>query len=116
MAFPDQTGHFRLWPHLKGLTMRLNLDIGSRYPEITGQASDAFAADLKDACARENFTELVLDLKGCKMVSSMALGTIFAVSQKLREQNKTLHIANVSEKIANLLRMVNMEELMQSEE
>ncbi len=93
--------------------MRLVLEIGNKYPEITGPASDAFAADLKDACANEEFTELVLDFAGTKMISSMAMGTIFAYSQKLREQGKSIHIINASEKITNLLHMVNMAELLQ---
>lgn len=93
--------------------MRLVMELGSKYPEISGPASDAFATDLKDACANEDFSELVLDLNGTRMISSMAMGTIFATSQKLREQGKTLHIINACDKIANLLRMVNMADLLQ---
>ena len=95
--------------------MRLILDIGSKYSEITGPSSDAFAAELKDVCLRGNFTELVLDLSGIKMISSMAMGTMFAISQKLREQDKTLRLIHVSEKVMTLLRMVNMSSLVLSE-
>ena len=91
--------------------MRQVLDIGSKYTDITGASSDAFAAELKNVCLHGNFTELVLDLSGIKMVSSMAMGTMFAISQKLREQDKTLRLINVSEKVMTLLRMVNMANL-----
>lgn len=92
--------------------MRLELDIGSKYPEITGPASDAFAADMKDACSRDSFTELVLDFKGTKMISSMAMGTLFAASQKLQEQGRSMRIINASPKVTTLLRMVNMDKLL----
>ncbi len=93
--------------------MRLVLEIGNKYPEISGSASDAFAADLQDACNSESFNELVLDMLGTKMISSMAMGTIYAISQKLRDQGKALHIINASEKVAHLLRMVNMADLIE---
>ena len=95
--------------------MRFILEIGKKYPEITGPSSDAFAAELKEVCLRGNFTELVLDLSGIKMISSMAMGTMFAISQRLREQDKTLHLINVSDKVLTLLRMVNMSNLVLNE-
>lgn len=95
--------------------MRLVLEIGKKYPEITGPISDAFAAELNKACATGDFTELVLDFKGTKIISSMAMGTIFAVYQRLREQNKSLQIINASEKVTHLLRMVNMADILRLE-
>jgi len=92
--------------------MRLVLDIGKKYPEITGPISDAFADELNSACSDADFSELVLDFKGTKIISSMAMGTIFAIYQKLREQGKALYIVNASEKVTHLLRMVNMAELL----
>ncbi len=92
--------------------MRQVLDIGKRYPEITGLFSDAFAAELNKVCAKGDFNELVLDFAGTKVISSMAMGTIFAVYQKLREQGKTIQIINASDKVKHLLRMVNMAELL----
>ncbi len=94
--------------------MRLVLDIGSKYAEISGRSSDSFAEDLQQASGKDEYSELVLDMKGTKMISSMAMGTIFAVSQKLRDQGKTLQIINASDKVANLLRMVNMADMLQS--
>lgn len=94
--------------------MRLVMELGNKYQEISGPASDAFADDLRDACSNEDFSELILDLNGTRMISSMAMGTIFATSQKLREKGKTLHIVNACDKIVNLLRMVNMTDLLQT--
>lgn len=92
--------------------MRLVLNIGKKYPEITGPISDAFASELNEACSNGNFTELILDFQGTKIISSMAMGSIFAIYQKLREQGKPLKIINASEKVTHLLRMVNMADIL----
>ena len=92
--------------------MRQILDIGKRYPEITGPTSDAFAAELNQVVAAGDFTELVLDFDGTKIISSMAMGAIFQTYQKLKEQGKKLQIINASEKVTHLLRMVNMAEIL----
>lgn len=92
--------------------MRLVLDIGKKYPEITGPISDAFAAELNNVLSGGDFTELVLDFNGTKVISSMAMGAVFQVYQKLKEQGKMLHIINASDKVTHLLRMVNMAEIL----
>lgn len=92
--------------------MRLVLELGKRYPEITGPASDAFSAELNTACETEGMTELVLDLDGIRAINSMAMGSIFASYQKLRDAGKTLTIVNASDKVTNLLKMVNMSDIL----
>lgn len=92
--------------------MRLILDVGKKYQEITGPVSDAFASELNEACANNEFSELVLDFKGTKIINSMAMGSVFTVYQKLREQGKRMHIINASEKVTHLLRMVNMADIL----
>ncbi|MCC8190076.1 MAG: STAS domain-containing protein [Planctomycetes bacterium] len=92
--------------------MRLVLDIGKKYPEITGPMSDAFANELNQACANDDFSELVLDFDGTRIISSMAMGTIFAVYQKLKEKGKSMQIIHASDKVVHLLRMVNMAEIL----
>ena len=92
--------------------MRLLLDIGKKYPEITGPISDPFAADLKQATDAKDFSELVLDFNGTKIISSMAMGTLFATFQRLKDEGKSMHIINASEKVMHLLRMVNMAEIL----
>jgi Anti-anti-sigma regulatory factor (antagonist of anti-sigma factor) len=92
--------------------MRLVIDIGKKYPEITGPISDAFAAEMNKVVLGSDFEELVLDFNGTKIISSMAMGTIFSVYQKLKEQGKRMQIINASEKVTHLLRMVNMAEIL----
>lgn len=92
--------------------MRLILNIGKKYPEITGPISDAFAAEMNQVVSSGDFTELVLDFNGTKIISSMAMGAIFQTYQKLKEQGKKLQIINASEKVTHLLRMVNMAEIL----
>ena len=92
--------------------MRQVLDIGRRYPEVTGPFSDAFASELNNACVAGNFTELVLDLSGTKIISSLAMGAIFAAYQKLQGQGKSIQIINASDRVKHLFRMVNMSELL----
>lgn len=92
--------------------MRLVIEIGKKYPEITGPTSDAFASELNKICATGYFNELVLDFEGTRIISSMAMGTLFAIYQKLKEQGKTLQIINASDKVTHLLRMVNMADIL----
>lgn len=92
--------------------MRLVVEIGKKYPEITGPISDAFAAELQRIVSTGDFTELVLDFEGTKVISSMAMGTLFQVYQKLRDQGKPFRLINASDKVTHLLRMVNMAEIL----
>lgn len=92
--------------------MRLVIEIGKKYPEITGPMSDAFASELNKVCATGYFNELVLDFEGTRILSSMAMGTLFAIYQKLKEQGKTLQIIHASDKVTHLLRMVNMADIL----
>ena len=92
---------------------RLTMDVGKRFPEITGAASDAFASELAQVGGPGNdFKELILDFEGTSIISSMAMGTIFATYQKLTSQGKNLVIVNASERVKRLLRMVNMAHLL----
>ncbi len=88
--------------------MRLLLDVGKKYPEITGPISDEFAAELKKAVGSGEYSVLVLDLRGTKTISSMAMGAIFSVYQELKHEGRDLEVINASEKVSHLLRMVNM--------
>lgn len=92
--------------------MQLLLQIGKKFPEITGPMSDAFAAELEVAMHSDGFTELVLDFQGTKTISSMAMGSIYSTSEKLRQDGKQLRIINANEKVSHLLRMVNMLDLL----
>lgn len=88
--------------------MRLQVDIGKKYPQITGPLADAFADELNKIVNSGDFTELVLDFEGTQVLSSMAMGALFSTCQKLKEQGKSMQIVNASPKVTHLLRMVNM--------
>jgi anti-anti-sigma factor len=92
--------------------MSLTLEIGAKYPEITGPVSDVFNEYIESICREGGFSELVLDLNGTRMISSMAMGSIFAAHQRLNSQGKTLRIINASEKVTHLLRMVNLADVL----
>ncbi|MCD8141126.1 MAG: STAS domain-containing protein [Planctomycetaceae bacterium] len=92
--------------------MRLLLDIGKKYPEITGPISDAFAADLRNAVGAGEYSVLVLDLRGTRTISSMTMGAIFSVYQQLKHEGRELEVINASEKVSHLLRMVNMGDIL----
>lgn len=89
------------------MDMKVTLEIGKQFPDITGSASDAFAAELMKAEDSE-YEEVILDFDGTGSISSMAMGSIFATHQKMAEQGRQLTIVNAVDKIKRLLRMVNM--------
>ena len=91
--------------------MRVTLEIGKKYPQITGPATDAFAAELIRA-GDTDFNEIALDMAGTTSISSMAIGNIFSIHQKLRDQGRRLVILNANDRITRLLRMVNMTDLL----
>lgn len=91
--------------------MRLTLDIGKKYPEITGPLSDSFTEDLQRTLASADFSELVLDFKGTRIISSAALGVLFNTHHALKEQGRSMQIVNASDKVTHVLRMMNMSEI-----
>ncbi len=91
---------------------RLVLDVGKKYPEITGPMSDAFAKELHEVVDNGDFQELVLDFQGTKVVSSMAMGVIFREYSALKGKGRTLQIINASQRVVHLLRMVNLADLL----
>lgn len=92
--------------------MKITLEVGKQFPDITGAASDAFAAELMKIEDGE-YTEVVLDFDGTNSISSMAMGSLFATHQKMMETSRRLIIVNASDKIKRLLRMVNMTHLLE---
>ncbi len=92
--------------------MNLTVDIGMKYPQITGPMADAFAAELEKLVASADFTGLVLDFQGTQVLSSMAIASLFSAHQKLKEQKRSLKIINVSDRVRHLLRMVNMADIL----
>ncbi|MCC8165877.1 MAG: STAS domain-containing protein [Planctomycetes bacterium] len=92
--------------------MEFVLDVGKKYPEITGPISDAFANELRNVVRAGEFQHLVLDFGGTRMISSMAMGSIFKEYSELKNDNKSLRIVNASPKVQHLFQMVNMADLL----
>ena len=92
--------------------MELVVDIGIKYPQITGPMADAFAAELDKLVNSPEYTSLVLDFQGTKVLSSMAIATLFSAFQKLKEQKRKMKIINASDRVTHLLRMVNMTDIL----
>ncbi len=92
--------------------MELIVEIGMKYPQITGPMADAFAAELDKLVASAEFTHLVLDFQGTQVLSSMAIASLFSAHQRLKEQKRSLKIINVSDRVKHLLRMVNMADIL----
>jgi anti-anti-sigma factor len=87
--------------------MRIVLNIGDRYSDITGETSNQFADELRAASETPGITELVLNMDGIRTISSVALGALFNTFQVM----KALRLINASPNVIRLLRMVNMTEL-----
>lgn len=91
--------------------MKIKLDIGKDFPEITGGNADDFAKELLKI-EESDYQEVVLDFTDTRAISSMAMGSLFATYQKLASQNRTIKIVNPNESIARLLKLVNMHDLL----
>ncbi len=87
--------------------MEITLSLGKDFPQIDGSNSDEFAAEIikiEDA----DIKEVILDFEGTEYINSMAMGTIFATYQKLKDQDRKLSIINVNDKIKRLLKVANL--------
>ena len=92
--------------------MRIELDIGKEFPEITGSNADEFAKELMKI-EDSDYKEVILDFSSTRSISSMAMGSLFATYQKLASQNRKIRIVNPNENIVRLLRIVNMHDLLE---
>ncbi len=92
--------------------MELTVDIGMKYPRITGPMADAFAAELEKLVESTEFTNLMLDFQGTQMLSSTAIASLFSAHRKLAGQNRELRIINVSERVHHLLSMVDLADIL----
>lgn len=95
--------------------MRITLDIGKRFPEITTGDTDDFASEMLKI-EEADFREVILDFSGTESICSMAMGSIFAAQQKLNEEGRILKVANACQKVKRLIEMVNMADLLCDDE
>lgn len=91
--------------------MKIELDIGKDFPEITGSNADDFAKELLKI-EESDYREVVLDFSSTRAISSMAMGSLFATYQKLASQDRSMKIVNPNENISRLLKLVNMQDLL----
>ena len=87
--------------------MQITHNVGKKYASVTGGNVDEFASDLL-RLEDSDFEEIVLDFDGTEYVNSMAMGSIFALYQKLRQQQRKLRIINANDKFMRLLKMANL--------
>lgn len=90
--------------------MKITMNIGKQFPDITGEMTDQFATELLKI-EDSDYDEVTLDMAGTQSISSMAMGSLFATHQKMSEEGRKLIVINASDKIQRLLRMVNMAHL-----
>ncbi|MDR2392013.1 MAG: STAS domain-containing protein [Planctomycetota bacterium] len=94
------------------LGMEYIFETCKKYQELTGVFSDAFVDELKMMAARPDVTKLVIDLKGTTRVGSKAISGIYSVFENLKETNRTLQIVNPSTNIVNMIKILNMQDLL----
>ena len=94
--------------------MKVNLEIGKQYQEITGESADAFAEELMKL-EDGDFQEVTLDFEGTELISSMAMGSLFSAHMKFSEQGRSLSVINVGDKVLRLLTMVGLDHLVKKE-
>lgn len=94
--------------------MQVTFTVGHKFPRVSGAASDEFAAELL-RLEDSDFEEIILDFDGTEYINSMAMGSIFATYQHLREQGRSLRLVNVNESIQRLFRVANLNDLLLSE-
>lgn len=95
--------------------MRVVMEVGKTYPEITGSQADEFAKELLKL-EESDITEVILDFSEITTISSMAMGSLFSTFQSLKGQGRTIKLINTSENIERLLKLVNMGDILETNE
>lgn len=90
--------------------MKITVDVGKDFPEITGDNADRFAVELMKI-EDSDYREVYLDFSSTRSISSMAMGSLLSAQQKLASQNRKICVVNPSENVRRLLKLVNMNEL-----
>lgn len=86
------------------------MDVGEKYPDITGPTAEAFIDELI-RLESSPYDEIILDFKDTTSISSMAMGTLYSTYQALLEQNRSIHVVNPSSNVSRLLHLVNMSDI-----
>ena len=83
------------------------MDVGEKYPEITGSRAQAFINDLL-SLEKSQYDEIILDFKDTSSISSIAMGTLYSTFQTLSSQKRSIRIINPTHNVSRLLKLVNM--------
>ena len=94
--------------------MQIVVPVGKKFPEINGAASDDFAEEMLRV-EDSDFEEVILDFEGTENINSMAMGCLFSTHQKLQEQDRTLRIIHVEPRIRRLLKVANLESIVEDD-
>lgn len=89
----------------------LTINIGNKYPEITGPAVDVFVKELT-RIEESEYAEVILDFSGTVTISSIAIGSLYSTYKTLEAQNRRLRILNPGENVLRLLQLINMTEML----
>ena len=109
------------------------IEVGKHYPEIIGNTTDSFTADLMfaadfdfeyDECPismkctsrRGGPLFLILDFEGVEGLCALAIGTITSVAKKLEDRGDCLKIVNPPPKVARLFKMLNHDDLLDEDD
>ena len=86
------------------------MDVGEKYPEITGAQAQAFINDLL-SLEKSSYDEIILDFKDTSAISSIAMGTLYSTFQTLSSQKRSIRVINPTHNVSRLLKLVNMNEI-----
>ena len=77
--------------------------------DVVAPMADGFRQELRQIVT-EGIREVVIDLEGVEMVDSVGIGVIVATHNSLRRVGGSLEVANVSEDIHKLFKMMRLDE------
>ena len=90
---------------------KLTLNIGKKFPEITGPAVEVFVKELAKIEDSE-YQEVILDFSKTNAISSIAMGSLYSTFRALQKQNRKLKIVNPNDNILRLLQLINMTDML----
>ena len=75
--------------------------------DIVASMVDDFKNELKGLAAGE-YSRLIIDLTGTKMIDSMGIGVLIAAYNSLKKRDAQLELVNVSDEISGLLKSMRL--------
>ncbi len=92
------------------------IDGDKLFVQVIGRGSFKVAAPLKqyiaDVCQKKPIRTVALDLKECIGMDSTFMGVLAGLSGRLKKTDQTLELINLSEKNANLLATLGVDQIL----